>query len=302
MEDINAKKSRDDLWELRHINRYVWYQIRQMINNDLQLGRIIKIDEDGVLRVNMNSKLIDEEQKHRLFELIAKERDGIYRNNQLEDLDHGLDSKEEYDKWFDDKAMDSFMYTVPTRDVFYTRPVNLFYKLRENHSHDEIGRQNYYGFGGYSIWQTIYALDIIDPFLVGLVLGGDIKLVELKDRFYIEHVKFNYNGRTLYATAKSIELYERNKEGKLVKLEDTIHTLLLRHYREPIFTTLNSMMYPIGGERVLPHEGCGYDKINPELTNLTEDILSSDFYGDLARRRRLCRSRVNPANPIYRSF
>ena len=49
MEDLKLQCENqydERLLDYRAINRYVWYQIRHMINNDLQLGRIIKIDNN----------------------------------------------------------------------------------------------------------------------------------------------------------------------------------------------------------------------------------------------------------------
>lgn len=37
---------------------FVWYQIRHMIKKDLKPGRIIKIDNFGILIVNENSRLL----------------------------------------------------------------------------------------------------------------------------------------------------------------------------------------------------------------------------------------------------
>lgn len=291
MEDfkLQCENQYDDrLWDYRAINRYVWYQIKHMINNDLQLGRIIRIDDDGILRVNMNSRLLTDEQKHIIFRLISNERDGIYRIHRFKDLDKRLDDKEEYNKWFDEKAMNSFMQTIPTKEIFYSRPVSLYYKIRNSHSNNELNRQD---FSGYSVWQTIYALDIIDPFLVGTILGGKIEIDE--SDYWDTYIKFNYNGKYLYVKKDSIELFEKNDDGKFVKLDDTIHTLLFRHYQEPIFKTLNSMMWPIGGNRVMPSEGKGDDPKIPELVSDTMNILKSDNYKELTKKYNLGRSRVS---------
>ncbi len=281
------KKYDDSLWDYRAIDRYVWYQIRSMINNKLQLGRILQIDRDGVLRVNMNSRLLNDEQKNQIFRLISNLRDGIYRIHQFVDLTEKIESKTEYNKWFDEKAMDSFMKTVPTKSIFYNHPWEVFMAMRDFHSSDEINRPD---FSGYSIWRTIYALDIIDPFLVGMLLGGKIDIVVDGCSTYI---KFYYNGKYLYGKDYQIELYERNEKGEFIKLDDTIHTLLFRHYQEPIFTTLNSIMLPIGGYRVMPSEGMYADSIIPDLTSDTNAILESENYKTLTKKYNLGCSRVS---------
>ena len=291
MEDfkLQCEKQYDDrLSDYRAINRYVWYQIRHMINNDLQLGRIIKIDKDGILRVNMDSRLLTDEQKDIIIRLIANERDGIYRIHRFKDLDARLENKDEYNKWFDEQAMNSFMQTIPTKEIFYSNPVSLYDKLRDSHSSNELNRED---FSGYSVWQTIYALDIIDPFLVGTILGGKI---EIDDSDYWDtYIKFNYNSKYLFGKKDSIELFEKNANGEFVKLDDTIHTLLFRHYQEPIFKTLNSMMYPIGGSRVMPSEGLFDDPKISELTSDTSAVLKSDNYKTLTKKYDLRRSRVS---------
>ena len=278
----------DNLWDYRAINRYVWYQIRRMINDDLQLGRILKVDKDGILKVNMKSKLLTDEQKDKIFKLISNERDGIYRIHRFKDLDNKIDNKDEYNKWFDEKAMNSFMQTVPTKEIFYTYPVKLYRKLIDSHSDNELNRED---FSGYSIWQTIYALDIIDPFLVSIILG---KTIDVDNKsFWDTYISFNYNGKDIYAKKDSIDLFEKGKNGNFVKLDDTIHTLLLRHYQEPIFKTLNSMMLPIGGERVMPSEGMFDDPKIPELTRDTRYVLQSENYKVLKKTYNLGYSRVS---------
>ena len=134
-------------------------------------------------------------------------RDGIYRIHRFEDLDKRLDDKEEYNKWFDEKAMNSFMQTIPTKEIFYTYPYELFRNIRDSHSDNELNRQD---FSGYSVWQTIYALDIIDPFLVGMILGGKI---DIEDNGWDTYIKFNYNGKSIYGKRNSIELFEKNENG-----------------------------------------------------------------------------------------
>lgn len=279
----------EKLWEYRAIDRYVWYQIRQMIHDDLQLGQIIRIDDDGILRVNMNSKLLTDEQKKYISRLIANERDGIFRIHRFEDLDKRLDNQDDYNKWFDEKAMNSFMQTIPTKEIFYSQPVTLYYKLRGSHSNDELNRQD---FSGYSVWQTIYALDIIDPFLIGTILGGKIDVDDTN--YWNTYIKFKYNGKYLYGKKDSIELFEKNANGEYVKLDDTIHTLLFRHYQEPIFKTLNSMMLPIGGDRVMPSEGLWDDPKIAELTSDTSHVLKSEKYKVLTKKYNLGQSRVSP--------
>ena len=114
--ELPCEKEYDkDLFEYRAIDRYVWYQIRKMVEKDVQVGRILKIDNDGILRVNSKSRLITAEQKDTIGKLIANQRDGIYRAHQFEDLNEKITSQAEYNKWFDEKAMNSFMYTVPTK-------------------------------------------------------------------------------------------------------------------------------------------------------------------------------------------
>ena len=291
MEDIKIqceKQYDDKLSDYRAINRYVWYQIRHMINDDLQLGRILRVDSEGILRVNWDSRLFTEEQKKAIFRLIANERDGIYRIHQFKDLDKKIDDKDEYNKWFDKKAMNSFMQTIPTQQIFYTYPYELFRNIKDSHSSDELNRED---FCGYSVWQTMYALDIIDPFMIGILLGGEIEIIEPKS--WEPYVKFNYNGKELYGRRNSINLYEKDKDGKYVKLDDTIHTLLFRHYQEPIFKTLFSMMWPIGGDRVMPGEGMSYFPTIPKLTRDTEAILESDNYKALTKKYCLRYSRVS---------
>ena len=277
----------DNLSDYRKVDRYVWFQIRQMLNNDLQLGRILKIDYNGILRVNMNSKILTDDQKEKVFRLISNLRDGIYRIHRFKDLDEKIDDKEEYNKWFDEKAMNSFMHTIPTKEIFYTSPVALYNSIKNTHSDDELDRQY---FSGYSIWQTIYALDIIDPFLVGMILSEKI---DVKDNGWDVYIKFKYNDKDLYAKKGSIELFEKNTNGEFIKLDDTIHTLVFRHYQEPIFTALNSIMWPIGGDRVLPSEGIGYDPMNLELTRKTRNVLASENYKTLTKKYYLGRSRVS---------
>lgn len=269
----------DKLSDYRAIDRYVWYQIKQMIDNDLQLGRIIKIDNNGILGVNTNSKLLTDEQKKYIDRLIGNERDGIYRIHQFKDLKRRLKSVNEYNKWLDEKAMNSFMHTIPTKEVFYNNPLEYYYHIKDLHSYYELNRQD---FNGYSIWQTLYALDIIDPFLVGMLLGGEIEVVEPSTSIYI-FVKFNYKGKDYYAKRNSNELFEMDENGKLIKLNDTTHTLLFKHYQEPIFKTLNSIMYPIGGQRVMPSEGEYEDPKIFELTSNTKAILESENYKKLSK-------------------
>ena len=278
----------DNLYDYRSINRYVWYQIRHMINNDSQLGRIIKIDEDGILRVNNKSRLLTDEQKDIISRLISNERDGIYRIHKFKDLDTKLENKDEYNKWFNNQAMNSFMQTIPTKEIFYSKPAALYYKLRDSHSSAELNRAD---FSGYSIWRTIYALDIIDPFLVGTILGEKIEFDD--SGYHNPYIKFKYNGKDLYAKVGSIELFKKNADGKFVKLNDTIHTLLFKHYQEPIFKTLNSIMYPIGGARVMPSEGLDADPKIPELTSDTIKVLESDNYKTLTKKYNLGRSRIS---------
>jgi hypothetical protein len=286
--ELPCEKEYDkDLFEYRAIDRYVWYQIRKMVEKDVQVGRILKIDNDGILRVNSKSRLITAEQKDTIGKLIANQRDGIYRAHQFEDLNEKITSQAEYNKWFDEKAMNSFMYTVPTKEVFYSHPVKLYYKLVESHSGDERNRQ---GFSGYSIWQTIYALDMIDPFLVGMILSGNIS-IEIKD--YTTYIRFNYDKKTLYGINNSIDLYEKDKNGNFVKSEDTIHTLLFRHYQEPIYKVINSIMLPIGGYRVLPSEGLGNDPRIEELTDKANAILESENYKTLTKKYNIGKSKVS---------
>lgn len=286
--EIACERQYDDkVWDYRAINRFVWYQIRHMINNDLQLGRIITIDKNGILSVNMNSRLLTDEEKNIINRLIANDRDGIYRIHRFKDLDEKLNSKEEYNKWFDEKAMNSFMQTIPTKKIFYNEPVSLYYKIRDSHSNDELNRQD---FSGYSIWQTIYALDIINPFLVGMILGGKI---DIEKKGWDTYINFKYNNKNLYGKMNSIELFEKNGNGELIKLDDTIHTLLFRHYQEPIFKTLNSLMLPIGGSRVMPSEGLFDDPKIPELTSETYNILKSNDYKRLSKKYDLGYSKVS---------
>ena len=290
MENYNLlyeTQNKDQILDYRRINRYVWYQIRNMIKTDLQLGRILTIDNYGILRVNINSKLLTEEQKKTIEKLISYERDGIYVAHKFKDLDKKINSKEEYNKWFDEQAMNSFMHTIPTKEVFYSNPISLNYKLENSHSNDELNRQN---FSGYSIWQTIYALDIIDPFLIGTLLGGKI---EIEDSNWNTKIKFKYGDKYLYGERGSIELFEKNDNGDYIKLDDTIHTLLFRHYQHPIFKTLNSIMWPIGGNRVMPSEGFINDPKIKRLTSDTTQILKSENYRVLAKKYNLCHSRVS---------
>ncbi len=280
------KQYDNKLSDYRAINRYVWYQIRQMIKNDVQLGRIIKIDADGNLSVNMNSRLLTAEQKDTILRLLENQRSGIYRIHKFKDLDERLDDKEEYNKWFDEKAMNSFMHTIPTKQVFYTYPYELLREIRETHSSTELNRED---FNGYSIWQTMFALDMINPFLVGTILGKEI---DVEDHSWA-YIKFNYNGKTIYGRENSIDLFEKDENGEFVKLEDTIHTLLFRHYQEPIFATLYSMMYPIGGDRVMPREGLDYYPSIPELERETSEILQSENYKTLSKKYRLRFSKVS---------
>lgn len=277
----------DNVSDYRAINRFVWYQIRQMVDDDKKLGRILKVNSYGILEVNYNTRLLTEEQKNYISRLIANERDGIYLLHRFEDLKKKAKNLSEYNKWFDEKAMNSFMQTVPTKQVFYSEPRNLYYKLKERHSHNELNRED---FSGYSIWQTIYALDIIDPFLVGILLGGKI---EIEKHNWDTYIKFDYKGETLYGKSGRIDLYKKDENNKFVKLDDTIHTLLFRHYREPIYKTLNSIMYPIGGYRVMPSEGLFDDPKIPQLTSDTQEILKSKNYQILAEEYDLGRSRVS---------
>ena len=38
------------------------------------------------------------------------------------------------EKWFDEKAMNSFMQTIPTKEIFYNELVSLYYKIKDTHS------------------------------------------------------------------------------------------------------------------------------------------------------------------------
>ena len=161
--------------EYRHINMFVWYQIRQMIDDNIELGKILIIDKDGFLRVNNDTDLLTDEQKDNIRRLLDNERQGIYILNRFKDLESKLKTNKEYNKWFDEVAMNTFMQTIPTKAVFYTFPRDLLYEIKGTHSRYELNRED---FSGYSIWQTMYALDIIDPFLVALILGGKIENIE----------------------------------------------------------------------------------------------------------------------------
>ena len=124
----------DNVNDYRAISKFVWYQIRHMIKNDLQLGRIIKIDDFGILSVNENSRLLTAEEKIIIKRLIANDRDGIYRKHRFKDLDKKINSKKKYNEWFDEKAMNSFMQTIPTKEIFYNELVSLYYKIKDTHS------------------------------------------------------------------------------------------------------------------------------------------------------------------------
>ena len=64
-----------------------------MIKNDLQPGRIIKIDYFGILGVNENSRLLTVEVKSIIKRLINNDRDGFYRKHRFKDLDKKINSK-----------------------------------------------------------------------------------------------------------------------------------------------------------------------------------------------------------------
>lgn len=277
----------DNLWEYRAIDRFVWWQIRNTIKNDEQLGRIIKVDENGFLRVNMKSRLLTTEQKNTIARLIANHRDGIYRIHGFRDLRKKIDDTDEYAKWFNKNVMDSFMYTVPTKDVFTSTPHEVYRKLDKSHSTEELNIQS---FSGYSIWQTLYALDMIDPFFVSLLLTGKVSVLDIDSDTYI---RFDYNGKTLYGLDGHSELCEKDENGNMKMVDDTTHTLLFKHYQEPIYTVLNSIMLPIAGDRVLPCEGLG-DPLKDDLVEKTESLIKSDTYKALTKKYNLGKSRVNP--------
>ena len=278
------------------IHRFVWYQIRKMINDDKQLGRILKVEHDGFLRVNMNTKLLTSEQKDYVARLINNERNGIYRIHRFKDLRERIDDKDEYNKWFDEKAMNSFMQTIPTKQVFYTYPEALYKNLKQNHSSKELNRED---FCGYSIWQTLYALDIIDPFLVALMIGNNVNVTYRCGKAFIE---FSYNDKQLCVKYESLSffvkdgegnnVFVKNDEGKYVDTGETIHTLLFRHFQEPIYTTINSLMLPIGGYRVMPTEGLGNDPMRDDIITLTTETLKSETYKGYVRSYGLGHSRV----------
>ena len=272
----------ETLSDHRALDRYVWYQIRNMIKDDLQLGRIIHVDKQGILRLNPNTKLLTDEQKETVFRLIANHRDGIYRMHQFKDLDEPIKDRYSYRQWFKYKAMNSFMQTIPTKEVFYTQPQDLNIKLKK-HSYDEINRES---FNGYSIWQTMYALEYINPFLVAMLIG---KNLNIESTFCDEYMGFDYEGQRVYVNRYSINLFK--KEGSVFKAIDglTIHTVLFEHYKEPIYKVMNSIMEPIGGSRVLPGEGLGKCPMDTNITYEVYQILGSDNYQELDKKYELSR-------------
>ena len=64
-----------------------------MIKNDLQPGRIIKIDYFGILGVNEISRLLTVEVKNIIKRLINNDRDRLYRKHRFKDLDKKINSK-----------------------------------------------------------------------------------------------------------------------------------------------------------------------------------------------------------------
>ena len=273
-----------NVWEYKEINRFVWYQIDKLAG--LNLGKIITIDKDGLLDVNWDTVLLSDEQKEYLSRLINNERNGVYRNHKFEDLIERVKSPEEYNEWLENKAMNSFMHTVPTKEIFYNFPPDYLKKLCETHCCDELNTETT---SGYSIINTLYALDIINPFLVGLILGWKIDIEEYGSSTYI---KFNYNGKCLYAKRNSIELFEKRENGSFIKLNDTIHTLLFKHYREPIYRVLNSMLDSIGGNMIISPECLFSNPQIPMLASDTRDVLNSENYKMLVRKYRLNHSRI----------
>ena len=270
----------ETLSDHRALDRYVWYQIRNMVKDDLQLGRIIYIDWQGILSVNPNTKLLSDEQKKIASRLIRNQRDGIYRMHQFKDLDKEIKDRYTYRKWFEDEAMNSFMQTIPTKEVFYTQPQDLNLKLKK-HSYDEIKRES---FNGYSIWQTMYALEFINPFLVAMLRGKNHKI---ESDFYCEYMGFDYEGQRVYVQKDSINLYK--KEGSSYKAIEglTIHTVLFEHYKESIYKVIYSIMGPIGGSRVLPGEGLKPYPADYDITKNVCDILKSDNYQELDKKYNL---------------
>lgn len=267
----------------RALDRYVWYQIRSMIKNDLQLGRIINIDERGILGVNPNTKLLTEDQIKEVSKLINNHRDGIYRNNQFKDLDEPIKDRYSYRMWFENKAMNSFMQTIPTKEVFYTQPQDLNAKLKSGqYSYDEINRES---FSGYSIWQTMYALEFINPFLVAMLLGHDNKI---EYELCIPYMGFKYESDTyFYVRLNSINIYTKGAGGFKAMDDITIHSFLFEHYKEPIYQVINSIMEPIGGSRVLPNEGLKNCPMDVKITHDVYQILGSDNYHELDKKYEL---------------
>lgn len=275
----------NSVWYDRDIHRFVWYQIRKMAGSDINLGKILTVDE-GMLGVNYSTILLTDEQQRQVTRLINNLRDGLYHSHKFQDLDRKIDDSYDYGKWFKEQAMDSFLYTVPLRDIFYTYPPDLYRKLLRFHCKDELDKET---FRGYSIHELIYALGLINPFLVGMILGWKAYIEEDGLNTYI---RFDCCGETLYGKHNSVELFKKNDKGEFVKLKDTIHTLLLKHYQEPILKVINSMILPMGINRIIPDESLYYDPTLPELEADTEAVLRSNYYKILTRKYNLNRSRI----------
>lgn len=261
----------NNLSQYRAIQRYVCYQIRNMVNSDLQLGRILTVNNQGILGVKRSTRLLTEEQKREAQRLINNYRDGIYLLHQFKDLNEKIESKDEYSKWLDEAVTNTFMHTIPTREVFFNDPDDAFFNLREKHSWDEINRGRE-SFGGYSIYQILYALKSIHPAIVGMLLSGDVDILR---EGYKDYVSFEYDNKVLYCRTDSLDLFEKDANGEFMKLSDTIHTLLFKKYQQPLNIVLNSIMFQIGGIHVLPGEGL-HDSMDSEIEKEAYDVITSE--------------------------
>lgn len=256
------------IWLNRRIGRYVGNQIENKFLNGKPLDSLFRLDRGMIVLKDENLSPYDSGELLRLWKLYE---DGIFARHQFADCKGEYKSQDSYNRWFNQNAMNTYMYTVPTRTLFFGNPEAVHEELKFYHSPEELNDQ--YLPSNYSIYGTLAALDKINPILIASLFGTNVSLVNGT----LNGVYFDYNSngkvKRLFVDNTDMSMSYVTEKGELVKMCDSIYSFLFKKYKKPIYEVIDSLMVALVGI-----ESSRPMKIDEEICEQTSKVLETEKY------------------------